>query len=68
MAKVKIGLVCDIFDILSMLSIRFGAVGAGATSRCSSGSNKMMQLLAAPALQHWNSLSSNARFFHTDMS
>jgi hypothetical protein len=28
-------------------------VGAGAASRYGSGSDQMMRLLAAPALQHW---------------
>jgi hypothetical protein len=48
--------VCDIFDNLPMLNIRFGAgaVGprAGAASRCDSSSTKTMRLLAAPAPQH----------------
>jgi hypothetical protein len=29
-------------------------VGDGAASRCGSGSDQKMQLLAAPAPQHWN--------------
>jgi hypothetical protein len=35
-----------------MKNIKFGAVEAGAASRCGSGSPKMMRLLAALALQH----------------
>jgi hypothetical protein len=37
------------------ITLRTGAVGAGATSRYGYGSTKMMRLLAAPtsALQHW---------------
>jgi hypothetical protein len=49
---------CAIFLKLSMLNITFGAgtIGtrAGAASRYSSGSTKMMRLLAAPAPQHWS--------------
>jgi hypothetical protein len=33
--------------------VEAGAVGAGAASRYGSGSDQKMQLLAAPALQHW---------------
>jgi hypothetical protein len=36
-----------------MLNITFGAVAAGAASRYGFGSTKMMQVLAAPAPQHW---------------
>jgi hypothetical protein len=34
-------------------TLRAGTVGAGAASRYDSGSDQMMRLLAAPALQHW---------------
>jgi hypothetical protein len=48
--------VCDIFENLPILNIRFGAeaVGtrAGSASRCDYGSTKTMRLLAAPAPQY----------------
>jgi hypothetical protein len=44
--------VCDIFQNPPWLNIKFWA-GAGATSRCGSGSTNTMRLLAALTLQHW---------------
>jgi hypothetical protein len=43
--KQELVAICDIFDNPPMLNNRFGvvAVGAGAASRCSSGSAKMMR-------------------------
>jgi hypothetical protein len=40
------------FQNLSMYSIRFGAVSAGAASSYGYGSTKMMELLAILARQH----------------
>jgi hypothetical protein len=38
---------------MSNIMLEAGAVRAGAASRYGSGSDQMMRLLAAPALQHW---------------
>jgi uncharacterized membrane protein len=45
--------ICVIFQFLTIFISIVGAVGAGAASRLSSGSDQMMRPLAAPAPQHW---------------
>jgi hypothetical protein len=49
---------CVIFQFLTVFNtiVGAGAVGAGNTSRYSSGSDQMMRLYAALAPQHWKKL------------
>jgi hypothetical protein len=60
MEKQKTGALCNIFNNQLILKIEFGAIGAAL--HYGSGSTKMMRLLAASALQHWEKHRQNSYF------